>query len=34
MNNVIPFPTRQYSEKELLLIFVRAFLANLKRNAQ
>lgn len=26
MNNVIQFPTRQYTEKELLLIFVRTFL--------
>ena len=34
MNNVIPFPTRQYTEKELLLIFVRTFLANLKRDKQ
>lgn len=34
MNNVIQFPTRQYTEKELLLIFVRTFLANLKRSTQ
>lgn len=34
MNNVIQFPTRQYTEKELLLIFVRAFLENLKRDKQ
>lgn len=34
MNNVIQFPTRQYTEKELLLIFVRTFLENLKRSTQ
>lgn len=30
MRNVVQFPRRQYSEKELLLIFARAFARHLK----